>query len=187
MSVVITGSPGVGKHTVAQIVADMCGLQILDLNIIAAEAGAITHAGGAAEADTEALHDILVDIMAGRGGAGHLALGHLAPYVVPARYAGVAIVLRRDPYALEHTYMQRGYPPKKMLDNLQAEILGITYHDAARRFGDKTVQLDVSGRTAHETAKLISACSTGRIRPDERDWLGIIYERGDLARFFPTC
>ena len=35
MSIVITGNPGVGKHTITQLIADKMKLSIIDINKIA--------------------------------------------------------------------------------------------------------------------------------------------------------
>ena len=39
MSIVITGNPGVGKHTITQEIAEKLALPIIDINSIAKNAG----------------------------------------------------------------------------------------------------------------------------------------------------
>ena len=39
MSIVITGNPGVGKHTITKKIAEKLELSILDINSIAKDAG----------------------------------------------------------------------------------------------------------------------------------------------------
>ncbi|MEE8383343.1 MAG: nucleoside-triphosphatase, partial [Nitrosopumilus sp.] len=39
MSIVITGNPGVGKHTITQEIAEKLELSIIDINSIARDAG----------------------------------------------------------------------------------------------------------------------------------------------------
>ncbi len=59
MSVVITGNPGVGKHTIAKKLAETMNFKILDINKIALESGLYEKKDGVLEVNTTKLKPIL--------------------------------------------------------------------------------------------------------------------------------
>lgn len=182
MGVVITGSPGVGKHTVGRLVAGRTGLELVDINAVAAKAGLV---GAGGDVDTERL----AGAVAGMLPKDHVAVGHLAPHVFSVDQARLAIVLRRDPYDLLGTYKERGYSDSKAVANAGSEVLGVIAHESFAKFGKNALQLDVTARGAAGAADAIVSCmahgpGSGKPRGDAVDWLGMVYGRGDLARFF---
>ena len=174
MSIVVTGTPGVGKHTAAAGLAARTGLGIVDINRVASECGLVEPGGGV---DTEGLRDALVPRLEPRC----ILVGHLAPYVLDSGIVRTAIVLRRDPYELLATYAERGYPERKRMENAASEALGVTYSDSAGAFGD-VFQVRAAG--IEETAKKIADIVSGNGSSDDVDWLEQIEKRGDLRRFF---
>ncbi|MCS6768622.1 MAG: AAA family ATPase [Candidatus Nitrosocaldus sp.] len=182
MRLAITGTPGVGKHTVARIVADRLGMRLVDINEVAMSSAIIAMDESTYIVDTDRLEDIF------RGVEDNVLLvGHLAPYVLDGDKVDLAVVLRRSPYELREVYRQRGYGEDKAKDNLQSEILGIITHDAVKRFGDhKVVEVDCTGRSVGDVADEII-----RIARHEQDgmlghvdWLAIVVQRDELREFF---
>ena len=186
MSLVITGSPGVGKHTVARRLAGLHGMRILDLNEVAArwKLGRMSEEGPQ-DVDVGRLGEIIE----GEEMRHLLIVGHLAPYVLTRDQIMMAVVLRRNPYSLDRIYKERGYPERKRVENQGSEILGITAYDAITEFGaDKTVQLDTTDRTAEQTAGAVTDVLLSCRRPaDAVDWLSLVESGGDMERFFPDA
>ena len=60
MSIVITGNPGVGKHTITQKVADRLKLPVLDINATAKDSGLFEENEGTNDVDVEKLEKIPV-------------------------------------------------------------------------------------------------------------------------------
>ncbi|MXX20633.1 MAG: shikimate kinase [Cenarchaeum sp. SB0665_bin_23] len=174
MSYVITGSPGTGKHTVADSISDIIKFDIIDINRIARESGLIIDG----EVDTEILAGMM-DVQ-----KPSIIVGHLAPYVISNRcMVKKAVVLRRSPYELYDIYKSRRYSRQKILDNVGAEILDIIYSDASNTF-DVVIQIDTTGNTpAHNTQRVLQAM-THDTSSDEVRWLHQISENGDMQRFF---
>ena len=171
--IVVTGTPGVGKHTVARLLAGRMGLGVVDLNALAAGAGLVE----AGEVDTARLGEEL-----GRAAPGRcVVVGHLAPHV--AGGAEAAVVLRRSPYELVPVYMARGYPEAKCMENAASEILGVVAHEALGRYGERARQVDATGQAPGAVADEAAACVAGG-RGADVDWLGMVAGRGDLGRFF---
>lgn len=183
MLIIITGNPGTGKHTVSKILAKKFGMDLVDVNRVAVSQGFASKNKGVLEVDTKKLKGALAGLIK----KDMLLVGHLAPYVVSSNKVKSAIVLRRSPYSLERTYKKRGYTKKKAVENLGAEILGVTYYDTVKNFGQKkTFQFDTTDDSVAATVRKISSLIRGsRTRGENIDWLKTISRKGDLKRFFP--
>ncbi len=183
LSKVITGNPGVGKHTVARHIARNLNLDLIDINKIAIEKGIFIQEKETLDVDTKTLQKLLDKEITNNS----LVVGHLAPYVIPRKKVRIAIVLRKSPYKLIPIYKKRKYSRQKTIENLGSEILGITFYDALKKFGQgKTYQIDTSVRSVSEVVKKIENLFVkGKFQKDRIDWLGLISKNGDLERFFP--
>ena len=191
MSIIITGSPGVGKHTIAKEIERTWKIsELIDINKIAIDAGLVEQGQDALDVDVNKLKKHLEPIVSdiprlhwmGRTG---LVVGHLAPYVLDGKSFNPCIVLRKNPYKLLDIYKKRGYAEKKMKDNLGSEILGIITNDAIKNFGqEKTFQVDTTDHTPKELAVRIQDIFYGDDNGDNIDWLQLIQEKNDLKKFF---
>jgi len=191
MSIVITGSPGVGKHTIAKEIERTWKIsELIDINKTAIDAGLVEQGKDALDVDVNKLKKYLEPIVSdiprlhwmGRTG---LVVGHLAPYVIDVKHAHPCIVLRKNPYKLLDIYKKRGYTENKMKDNLGSEILGIITNDAIKNFGqEKTFQVDTTDHTPKELAVRIHDIFYGKDNGDNIDWLQLIQEKNDLKKFF---
>ncbi len=191
MSIVITGNPGVGKHTIAKEIERTWKIsELIDINKTAIDAGLVEQGQDALDVDVNKLKKHLEPIVSdiprlhwmGRTG---LIVGHLAPYVLDGKSFNPCIVLRKNPYKLLDIYKKRGYTEKKMKDNLGSEILGIITNDAINNFGqEKTFQIDTSDHTPEEIAVKIHDIYHGKDNGDNIDWLPLIQEKNDLKKFF---
>jgi len=191
MSIIITGSPGVGKHTIAKEIERTWKIsELIDINKIAIDAGLVEQGQDALDVDVNKLKKHLEPIVSdiprlhwmGRTG---LVVGHLAPYVLDGKSFNPCIVLRKNPYKLLDIYKKRGYTEKKMKDNLGSEILGIITNDAIKNFGqEKTFQVDTTDHTPKELAVRIQDIFYGKDNGDNIDWLQLIQEKNDLKTFF---
>ena len=184
MSIVITGSPGVGKHTIAKEIERTWKIsELIDINKTAIDAGLVEQGQDALDVDVNKLKKHLEPIVSdipklhwmGRTG---LIVGHLAPYVLNAKSCHPCIVLRKNPYKLLYIYKKRGYTEKKIKDNLGSEILGIITNDAIKNFGqEKTFQVDTTDHTPKELAVRIHDIYYGKDNGDNIDWLPLIQEK----------
>jgi len=179
---VITGNPGTGKHTLAQILSKKMGLELIDINKIAVEEKTFEKRKGVLEVDVQKLKRILDKVSSKNS----LLVGHLAPYVISRNKVELAVVLRRSPYELEKVYKKRKYPHEKMIENLGSEILGITYYDTIRNIGkEKTNQIDTTKKSVTNISKKIeSLFRKGNAKGDKVDWLALVSKNRDLQRFF---
>jgi adenylate kinase len=181
MSYVITGNPGVGKHTITKEISKLVHLQIIDINKIAQEFGLFEKSEETNDVDVVRLGEMI------REKISHpvLFVGHLAPYVLSSNKIKKVIVLRKNPYDLISIYNKRGYSKEKIKDNLGSEALGVIFHDAITQFGtEKTLQIDVTLQSIQETTKKVMDAIKGEIKTEEVDWLTAISEKNDLKEFF---
>jgi adenylate kinase len=181
MSFVITGNPGVGKHTIANRISEILDIPILDINEIAKESGLFEKNNDTNDVDVEILGKVLETKLTEPS----LIVGHIAPYVIPANKITKAIVLRKNPYDLMSVYEKRGYSIQKIKDNIGSEILGVILYDSLEKFGaEKTLQVNVTSKSIEEVTKKVADIIQGEIFTEEVDWLSEVSEKNDLEKFF---
>ena len=178
---VLTGNPGVGKHTVSKILAETLGYKIVDINKECVKVGT-SNQNDSIDVDVEKTKKLLEEKISDKS----IVVGHLAPFVVSKELVSTVIVLRKNPYDLIEIYEKRNYSDKKKNDNLGSEILGIIAYDSIQNLGeDKTFQINTTSITVEETAKKIESVINGTSKGDVIDWLVDITQKNDLKKFFP--
>jgi len=180
MRIGITGSPGVGKHTVAYALSSRLKMNVLDINEVALNSAVIGMDEYSYIVDTDRLkHMLNID-------DGTLVVGHLLPYVLDYEDLDIVIVLRRSPYELSSIYNSRGYDDAKSKDNLASEILGIIAYDTFKQFKDKVVEFDTTGKDVDTVIEEILKVANGEEEGafGHIDWLALVVSNDDLSRFF---
>lgn len=185
---VITGNPGVGKHTTAKIIAEKINADIIDINDVAIDnnaTGKKTDLG--LDVDVKRLVRLLEKQL--KAERDLVIVGHLAPYVLRPVGISLVAVLRRSPYELEKTLKKRGYSVDKVRENVASEILGTSLYDSLKTFGKRKVaEFDTTGKTPKETVDEILAALQKKPKSKSKligiDWLNLVSEKGDMRRFF---
>jgi adenylate kinase len=180
MSVIITGNPGVGKHTISKEISKDLGLPIIDINSIAKDAGLFEKNEDTNDVDISKVKRIIKRKISSPS----LIVGHLAPYVLSPNQVKKVIVLRRNPYDLISVYKKREYTEEKIRENTGSEILGIIAHDAIDQFGAKVFQVDVTEKSILEVTEKVLSIINGKSVSDEVDWLELVSKQNDLKKFF---
>ena len=186
---VVTGTPGVGKHTSARIIADKINAEIIDINHVAIDNNAISEKTDLGlDVDVKRLAKLLEKMLNTKRND-LMIVGHLAPYVLKPEGIGMVAVLRRSPYELEKTLEERGYSADKARENVASEILGTALYDSLKTFSRRKVaEFDTTGKSPNETAEeiLASLQKKPRSKPANLgiDWLSLVSEKGDMRRFF---
>jgi len=185
---VITGNPGVGKHTTAKIIAEKINADIIDINDVAIDnnaTGKKTDLG--LDVDVKRLVRLLEKQL--KAERDMMIVGHLAPYVLRPVGISLVAVLRRSPYELEKTLKKRGYSVDKVRENVASEILGTSLYDSLKTLGKRKVaEFDTTGKTPKETADEILSALQKKPKSKSKligiDWLNLVSEKGDMRRFF---
>jgi len=173
----ITGTPGVGKTTQCRKLAQWLSTRCIAVGDILAETPYVRYIP---ELDTYEVVDletsrILVYMAVAPGDVVDTHVVELSPD------PEVVVVLRKAPDVLYRELAERGWPVKKILDNVWAEILDVVYVKAVKRWGE-VVQIDVTRRTSEETFEVLKLCvGERRCRSDEVEWLSYAEETGFLG------
>lgn len=181
MSLVITGNPGVGKHTIANKIATKINFEICDINKIALESNFYGKNYGVIDVDVKKIKRYLKKKVLKNS----IIVGHLAPYVLSKDQVGKVIILRKSPYKLDLIYKKRKYSKKKTTENLDSEILGIIAHDSLKEFGkSKCFQIDTTDKTIERVVQDVMKVIKGNKKSDNVDWLNLVTEKNHLKKFF---
>ena len=186
---VVTGTPGVGKHTSARIIADKINAEIIDINHVAIDNNAISEKTDLGlDVDVKRLAKLLEKMLNTKRND-LIIVGHLAPYVLKPEGIGMVAVLRRSPYELEKTLEERGYSADKARENVASEILGTALYDSLKTFSRRKVaEFNTTGKSPNETAEEILSALQKKLRSKPAslgiDWLSLVSEKGDMRRFF---
>jgi adenylate kinase len=182
MAIIITGNPGVGKHTVAKSIGKILKYKILDINQIALESGIYEKNDETIDIDIKKLKNILKNKIK----TNSIVVGHLAPYVVTKKQVKKAVILRKNPYNLIPIYKKRKYLAKKIATNVGSEILGVIAYDSIKKFGkNKSYQIDTTSKSVPKITKAVINSLKGKFKNDKVDWLTLVSKKNDLKKFFP--
>jgi len=181
MGIIITGNPGVGKHSIAKNVSKILKYKICDINKIALESRLYEKKDESNDVDVKKLKNILKNKINKKS----IVVGHLAPYVITKKQVTKVIILRKNPYRLTSVYKKRKYSTKKIAENLGSEILGIVAYDSIKKFGKtKSHQIDTTSKTVAKISKTVINVIEGKFDNDVVDWLSLISKKNDLRKFF---
>jgi adenylate kinase len=173
----ITGTPGTGKKSISPIVAERLRVECLSLNELANSYHLVKQSSG--DVDVGRLRTKL------RRGLPRdaVAYGHLLPYVLDSRAVSRVVVLRCEPVALKERLRARGYEPKKIVEDVEAELIGVVSSDAFDTFGkEKTWEVDTTRTTPGEAAAIAARIAESGPRPTPRiDWT-LDYDSGAKLR-----
>ena len=182
VNLVITGNPGVGKHTIADLfVKQNSSYQIFDINKFAIEKGLGEQTDDGIEVDTKKLKNEIQKLNLEKS----LIVGHLAPYVLDESNIEFVIILRKNPYELIKIYEKRKYQNPKIKENSGSEVLGVIANDSITSFGkEKSFEVDATDKTPEIILKRIQDIMNNQESGDIEDWLKLIEEKNEMNKFF---
>ena len=182
VNLIITGNPGVGKHTIVNLLREQNkSFEILDISKFAIEKNLGEQVEDGIEIDTAKLANEMKKVVLEKS----LILGHLAPYVFDKSMIDLVIVLRKNPYDLVDIYKERKYQDSKIKENASSEILGIIANDALKSFGkEKTFEVNTTEKTPEAVLNEVNEIIKNKKGGDIVDWLSLVAEKNDMNRFF---
>lgn len=106
---------------------------------------------------------------------GSLVYGHLLPHVLRRPETSMVAVLRCDPAVLRRRLAARGYPRDKVVENVEAELIGVVLDECIKTFGPaKVAEYDTTSSSPPDVARRIardaSAWKPGARGREWTDW-----------------
>lgn len=191
-TILITGTPRVGKTSVAQALVSRLQAQYVDLTELALSenltlgkdkkrGSTIVSLGKMRGRISQIIEESAKEVI--------VIDGHYAADVVPKSRVSSVFVLRRDPVELRKLMEETGFSGPKLWENLAAEILDVCLVDALNAYGKGRVcELDVTGKSVETITDNIlaileqrSECRVGIV-----DWIGKLESRGLLDEYLRT-
>lgn len=165
MAIALSGTPGVGKTTVSQILRKR-GHLILDINEIAEENDFVE--GHDKERDTKIIDiEALNEFVQGNFQEKNIIIeGHLSHLLS----VDFSIILRCDPLVLKERLKTKEWPEKKVKENIGAEILDVIKVEALENM-DRVYEVDTTSSSPDEVADIIENIMKGIYEEPKINWL----------------
>jgi adenylate kinase len=186
--ILITGTPCVGKTTIAKQLADKTKAQYINLTDYAKTYGLTLGEDTERKTtiiDEEKMSEKLAQTIETSKNSNIIVDGHYAAAVTPTDLVSNVFVIRRNPKELKLLMEKSEFNDAKMWENLSAEILDSCLIEAMQTQHGKICELDVTGKTLDENVTLIlnvlngnKKCFTGFV-----DWLGLLEREGSLDEY----
>ncbi|MCI0497176.1 MAG: adenylate kinase family protein [Thermoplasmata archaeon] len=164
--VALTGTPGTGKTAVAAALRAR-GLEVLDINALAREAGALAQRDARRdtwEVDLRALGEALAERALSVEGT-FISEGHLAHLLE----CDLIVVLRCEPDVLRRRLEERGYTEAKVDENVWAEALGVISAES-RETNVPVFEVDTTSSTVEGTALAVLHAIGDGVEGSVIDW-----------------
>jgi len=164
--IVIAGTPGTGKSTLAREIGRELGLKTISVSELVVSKGLYTDYDEIRKSyimDEDKLRLVLSDEVKHAGGA---VVETIYPSVVES--PDKVILLRKDPRILYKELLNRGWSELKSAENAMAEAIGYVATEAWEAF-DSVCELDVTHRTTEETKRVCLHCKES----EKIDWLTV--------------
>ncbi len=187
--ILISGTPGTGKTTIAQYLKKKYSANVLNLTELAIQKDFILEIDEERQTKIVDLKKLLpfLESFIPSHQDNLIIEGHYAD-VVPDHLTSVFIILRTEPHILEKRLKEKKFSPSKILENIQSEILGACTSAALETHErEKIYEVDTSNSPVDETIKTIQflierkpPTNIGKI-----NWMRKLEESNELLRYFP--
>lgn len=177
--ILVTGTPGTGKTTVARLLGKAMGIPVVNLaDLVKGEKLYVDYDKDADSyvVDVAGVRKRLEEIS--RREDRVIVESHIIE-AVPSDILDLCVVLRLDPRVLRERLKERGYPPRKIYENVQSEILDVVLIEALRAYGqDRVFEVDTTGRSPSDVTKIAMNIIRSRkdFRPGSVDWISKLGE-----------
>ncbi len=166
MIVTLTGTPGTGKTTVSEKVAEE-GFEVVHLTEYFEE----NDIGEEKAGEREVRVGQMVDSLVSENFSGDVMIeGHLAHHFP----SDVCVVLRCRPDVLEERLSDRDYSDRKIEENLEAEKLDIILSETVQN-QETVIELDTTERSVNQSGdQIIRKVEEGKSDYGDVDWTSFV-------------
>ena len=165
MRIAITGTPGVGKTTVSKVLGEKLGIKVIDITEVVKEYKLYIEKDEDMDSyviDFERLKGFIEEIEKREKDV--ILDGHVSHLLNP----DYTIVLRCNPEIVKERLEKRGYKPKKVLENVQAEILDVCLCESKGR----VYEIDTTNRDVEDIVnEIIEAIKHKKERKGIVNWI----------------
>lgn len=182
----VTGTPGTGKTAASKVLSERLGCHHVELSELSRNGGFIKRYDEERDTwivDLKGMEDYLEDLS--RIESSLIVLdGHLAHLVSPKASTEIVFILRCCPEELERRLRGRGYPDKKVSENILSELLDTVLVEALDRFPEELIcEVDVTGRGVAEVVDEMLSVLEGRKGRcfGEIDWIAALSDEGRIG------
>jgi adenylate kinase len=184
--ILITGTPCVGKTSVARLLSSKLQAFYVNLTDLALKEKLIQGKDKLRNSiivDEGRMKRRLKELVTESDKENVVVDGHYAVNVVPANLVSLVFVLRRDPVELRELMERSGFSENKLHENLASEILDVCLVDALNVVGQRKVcEVNTTGKSVEDIVQEIlllrdnpNNCQVGTV-----DWLGKLEAEGVL-------
>lgn len=193
--VVISGTPGTGKTAVSKRISEIINVEVISLNELAILKNFTLNYDEKRETyiiDIEKLTPYIVNQINKykEDNVNFLLIeGHFSD-IVPDHLIDFAIILRCNPDILYKRLLNRGYKSQKIIENIQAEILGnCVNYMIQKKIKTHILEIDTSNLSIDDLAQIIIDIINNGKRLDNYtigkiDWLEKLSQNNRLKEFF---
>ncbi|MET1101264.1 MAG: AAA family ATPase [Pyrodictiaceae archaeon] len=174
--IVVAGVPGTGKSLLGSRLARRLGCRFTTVSWIVLEKGlwrAYDPLRRSFIIDEEGLRREIKRVI--EGGCMILETHWLEPLKEVTTTIGKIIVTRTRPTVLLRRLKRRGWPPRKIAENVEAEMLGIIALEAARLLPERVWEVDTTSSPEESLEKAMEGLAAREARCCI-DWLSILGE-----------
>jgi adenylate kinase len=140
-NILITGTPGTGKSRLASMLTkSVTGLRLVEVSKLALDKNLIEEfdtARGVPVINEDAVLDEMEPLIA----HGNVLVEYHSSDFFPKRFFDRVIVLTTDNTVLYDRLMERGYPDKKIRENVESEIFRVAEEEALESYDEDVVKV----------------------------------------------
>ncbi|MHA1438504.1 MAG: adenylate kinase family protein [Promethearchaeota archaeon] len=194
--IVISGTPGTGKTSVSKKLLDFINAEMLSLNELAIMKRFVIKYDTKRDTyviDSKKLISYIINkiekLKTQEDTKFLLIEGHFSD-LIPSEYIDYVFVFRCNPYILKERLEKRKYKKNKIIENIQAEILGnCANYMIKKNLKIPVLEIDTSKQNAKKTAQIIVDVLNNKdllekYQIGKIDWLQMLDEKNGLNDFF---
>ncbi|KAI9797534.1 MAG: factor activating pos9 [Piccolia ochrophora] len=159
-NIIVTGTPGVGKSSHAELLSSNTGLKLVSVNRVVTDREC--HEGW----DEQHQSWILLDSLEEEVPRGGCIIDWHACEVFPKSWIDLVVVLRADSTILYDRLTSRHYTPEKLGENIDAEIMQVILEEARESYDEELI-VELRSDTAEDMESNVE-----RIQTWIRNWKG---------------
>jgi len=164
-TIIVTGTPGVGKTVLARLVTKQIRFQFLNLGELVKKEKLYRRFDRSRQSyviDEQRLRKSLIDVFAARGEGGLVIETNWLGNFMPKKRGMIAVVVRLDPAILARRLKRRKWSKRKIWENVEAELIDLSLYESFKYLGPRRVyEVDATRKPPrqllHEAMRLILA------------------------------